>query len=571
MKQRVISLLLALLLLIGVLPMGALSAAADVDEGGGALEMPTPQNVKASFVGFVDAVGGKAVVVEISWDALSDVDGGNKFVEMWPSLKQDANLSLPMSFEAWMGQATLIPVEELQEGGIGYVKIGGRSVLRSVVHILQPGELKVDENGMANGVKENDVIDIDLYTAGYDPATQTDGESEHKHVEIVYTEENVNNKKTFTEEQPSECTHQNTASEGQLLNVKGNVTIDGKSTGVALIKDTEECTDCHQKKTTKVYRLRFKSRGQMQRYLSGRYAKLKNGKKVHFKGNVEKVERVYWNKKFIKISKAYNKKKGSVILEFTDEFLNTVEDGTHELMVCNGDEFTAMSVTVQDHEMVAIGAFDADDHAEISADQYAALMQACEDEGVEVVDCDLDAFYADGFMVNADDAEVSMNLSQDTVIKTGELFELPAVTLTSEMGVEYAEDEDFTLTYYQVDEDGEEVEIDRESITGKGTYRVVATPTRNGVLFGEARAEFRVVLPLRGDVDGNGMVSSSDATVIQRYLSDLKLPCELYEPIADVDGDYEVEIIDVTLIQRYLAHMSTVKGIGEPFDPGPTD
>lgn len=499
MKKRVLSILLALILLIGVIPMSMLPASAEVNEGG-TQQMPTPQNVQASFIGFKEVNLGKAVVVEISWDALpTEINGRDKFVEMWPSLKQDANLNLPMSFEAWLGQATLIPVEELTEGGYGYVTEGGRSKIRSVVHILEPGELKVGEDGMANGVKENDVIDIDLYTAGYDAATQTDLESEHKHVEIVYTEENVNNKKTFTEAQPTECTHQNTESKVEVLNVKGNVTIEGKSTGVALIKDTEECTDCHHKKTNKVYRLRFKSRTQMYKYVSGGYAKLKNGKSVHFKGKFEKIEKVFWNKKYIKVSKAYNKKKGSVILDFTDEFLASVEDGKHELMVCNGDEFTAMSVTVQDHEMVELGAFDIDDHAEIASNQYEALMQECEDDGIEVVDCDLDAFYAGGFMVNADDGEVSMNLSKDLSIYTGDPIELPAVTLTSEMGVEYAQDEDFTLTYYQLVEgvDGEpiEVEIDPEQIKDIGAYHVVATPTRNGVLFGEAWATFSVIDP----------------------------------------------------------------------------
>ena len=209
MKKNVLAIILALTMLVGIIPMGVMSASAEVDESGSGqgLQMPTPQNVQATLIGFVVGDTGKAVVVEISWDALSsDIDGGNKFVEMWPSLKEDANLSLPMSFEAWMGQATLIPVEEMQQGGIGYVTKDGRSILRSVVHILQPGELKVDDNGMACGVKENDVVDIDLYTAGYDPATQMSDESEHKHVQIVYTEENVKNKKTFTEEGASEST-----------------------------------------------------------------------------------------------------------------------------------------------------------------------------------------------------------------------------------------------------------------------------------------------------------------------------------------------------------------------------
>ena len=527
-------------------------------------------NVRVAFVGFTNIESGKALVVDISWDALSsDIDGGNKFVEMWPSLKEDANLSLPMSFEAWMGQATLIPVSELQQGGIGYVTVDGRSTLRSVVHVLQEGELKVDESGMACGVKENDVIDIDLYTAGYDPATQTAGESDHKHVEIVYTEENVKNKKVFTEPQSGECTHQNTESTAEVKNVGGAVVIDGKTTNVAIVKDTEECVDCHQKKTTKVYRLRFKRRNQMQRYLYGKYAKLSNGKTVHFKGKYEKIEKVFWNKKYIKVSKAYNKKKGSVILEFTDDFLATVEDGIHELTVLNGDEFTAMTVTVQDHQMIEIGAYDIDDHAEITVEQYEALMQDCEENGIEVVDCDLDAFYDGGFMSNADDKEVTMSLSADSVDYTGSAITPPAVTLTSETGVEYTEDEDFTLTYYQIvglNGDTAEAEIAKENIKDEGTYRVVATPTRNGVLFGEVWAEFEVVKSdtvILGDADGDGKVTILDATAIQKMKASIDVPF-FNETAANVDKDNVVSVLDATWIQKYLASIPCPEGIGKP-------
>ena len=573
MKKRVLSIILALCLCLSIIPMGVTQASAEVDEGGSGqgLPMPTPQNVQATLIGFVEASSGKALVVEIEWDAMSEIDGRNKFVEMWPTLKEDANLSLPMSFEAWMGQATLIPVEELKDGGIGYVTKNGRCKLRSLVHILQPGELKVDEGGMACGIKENDVIDIDIYTAGYDPVSQTDGESEHKHIEIVYTEENVKNKKTFTEPVEAECTHENQETKAEVQYVKGTVMIGGRPTNLYLVKDNAECVDCHQKKTTKVYRLRFNSKKQMKKYLSGKYAKLSSGKKVHFKGKFEKVEKVYWNKKHIKVSKTYNKKKGSVILDFTDEFLATVEDGIHELMVCNGDEFTAMTVTVQDHEMVEIGAFDVEDHAEITTEQYNALMQECEDNNIEVVDCDLDAFYAGGFMVNADEAEVMMNLSKNTVFSCADPFELPSVTLTSETGVEYAEDEDYTLTYYQVADGAEdepiEVEIAKEDIRGAGTYKVVAVPTRNGVLSGEAWAQFEVsdeLPPLLGDVDGDGEVTVLDATYIQRWLADIPIPFELIKFIADTDGNDDVAIIDATWIQRYLAYLSCPEGIGQP-------
>lgn len=383
--------ILSLCLCIGMIPMGMFSASADVDEGGAnqGLQMPTPQNVKVSLIGFVDATGGKAVVTEISWDAISEIDGGNKFVEMWPTKKVDQNLNVPMSFDAWMGQATLIPVEELQEGGMGYVTVNGRSYLRSVVHILQAGEDEIDEGGMANGVKENDVIDVDLYTAGYDPETQTDGESEHKHVEVVYTEENVRNKKTFTEVSDSpECTHQSKETTAAVKEVGSPVVIDGETTNVMLIEEKEECTDCHKKTTKNIIRLRFKSRNYMQRYLYGRKATLLNGKSVHFKGKYENIERVYWGKKRIKISRDYLKKRGSVIIEFTDDFLANTEDGEHELMVINGDEFAAMNVTVTNNQLTAISEPDFDNCETISAEEYNELMT--ENANADVEDIDLE-------------------------------------------------------------------------------------------------------------------------------------------------------------------------------------
>ena len=575
--KTVLAVILSLCLCIGMIPMGMLSASADVDEGGAnqGLQMPTPQNVQATLIGFVVGDTGKAVVVEIEWDALpSDINGGNKFVEMYPSLKEDENLSLPMSFEAWMGQATLIPVDELQEGGIGYVTKDGRSKLRSVVHILQAGDLKVDENGMACGVKENDKIDIDIYTAGYDPETQTDGESEHKHVEIVYTEENVNNKKTFTEVSDSpECTHNNKETSVDAKSVSSPVVIDGKTSNVMLIKESEKCSDCLKKLTTRIYRLRFKSKKTMKKYLKGRTVKLLNGKKVHFKGKYEKVEKVFWNKKYIKISVDYLKKMGSVILEFSDEFLAGVEDGVHELMVLNGDEFTAMSVTVSNHEITALGAFDTDSLETASADEYDALMQECAENNIEVVDCDLDAFYEGGFMTDANDKEVVMNLSENNVSYTGSPITPPAVTLTNEAGVEYAEDEDYTLTFYQIAKgaDGEEteVEVDRDQITEAGTYKVVALPTRNGVLSGEAWSVFDVVVKtVLGDADGDGKVTIKDATEIQRHIAEFLTLTGNNFFAADVDGNGVVTISDATETQRYLAEFDTDYPIGTEFVPG---
>ena len=99
-------------------------------------------------------------------------------------------------------------------------------------------------------------------------------------------------------------------------------------------------------------------------------------------------------------------------------------------------------------------------------------------------------------MTNAAGEPVSMNLSADTVNYTGSPITPPAVTLTSEMGVEYAEGDDYTLRYFRVvglNGETAEIEVESDNIVDEGDYFIVATPTRNGVLFGEARVQFSVV------------------------------------------------------------------------------
>lgn len=176
-----------------------------------------------------------------------------------------------------------------------------------------------------------------------------------------------------------------------------------------------------------------------------------------------------------------------------------------------------------------------------------------------------------GTMVNADGEVVSMNLSADTVDYTGESVTPPTAVLTSEMGVEYAEGDDYTLRYYQVVDgvDGEpiEVEVSKEDIKDIGYYNVVATPTRNGVLRGQAWASFVVAEPappLLGDVDGDGEVTVLDVTYLQRNLGSLEIPFVLNEKVADADGSGTVEIIDVTCLQRWLAMLKAPEGIGQP-------
>ena len=66
-----------------------------------------------------------------------------------------------------------------------------------------------------------------------------------------------------------------------------------------------------------------------------------------------------------------------------------------------------------------------------------------------------------------------------------------------------------------------------------------------------------------GDADGDGNVTVIDATWIQRYLADMKVPNAFNEAAADVDADGEISIIDATWIQRWLAEMTIPYPIGK--------
>ena len=67
-----------------------------------------------------------------------------------------------------------------------------------------------------------------------------------------------------------------------------------------------------------------------------------------------------------------------------------------------------------------------------------------------------------------------------------------------------------------------------------------------------------------GDADGDGDVSSIDATYILRYTALMNV--DIDEAIlmnGDVDGNEELEVVDATYIQRYLAEFPIPYPIGE--------
>ena len=67
-----------------------------------------------------------------------------------------------------------------------------------------------------------------------------------------------------------------------------------------------------------------------------------------------------------------------------------------------------------------------------------------------------------------------------------------------------------------------------------------------------------------GDVDGDGNVSTIDATVMQRYLASVAYPAGCNFANGDVDGDGTITILDVTYIMRYLASIDVPYPINEP-------
>ncbi len=77
---------------------------------------------------------------------------------------------------------------------------------------------------------------------------------------------------------------------------------------------------------------------------------------------------------------------------------------------------------------------------------------------------------------------------------------------------------------------------------------------------------------LLGDVDGDGEVSITDATIIQRHTVGIKTPVSVMTGVADVDGDRSVTVIDASHLQRWIVNLSESYPISKPVaEPSPTD
>ena len=110
----------------------------------------------------------------------------------------------------------------------------------------------------------------------------------------------------------------------------------------------------------------------------------------------------------------------------------------------------------------------------------------------------------------------------------------------------------------------------REHLWDEGVITVPPTPVQSGVivhtcrLCGTPQEESLPALRLRGDTDGDGAVTVSDATLIQRYLAEYDVADESrLLSCGDTDGNGKVSIRDVTAIQRYLAEFADPYAIGQ--------
>ena len=70
-----------------------------------------------------------------------------------------------------------------------------------------------------------------------------------------------------------------------------------------------------------------------------------------------------------------------------------------------------------------------------------------------------------------------------------------------------------------------------------------------------------------GDVNGDGVVTVSDATLIQQYAIELPIEGPFNNKLADVNNDGVITILDASCVQRYVAEMTKKIGnAGKPYE-----
>ena len=120
---------------------------------------------------------------------------------------------------------------------------------------------------------------------------------------------------------------------------------------------------------------------------------------------------------------------------------------------------------------------------------------------------------------------------------------------------------------YAEDKGIDYVLLDAPSPTELPTEAPTETPTQAQTIAPTepvTEAPTQAPVAILGDVDGDGNVSTIDATLMQRYLASVAYPAGCNFAHGDVDGDGTITILDVTYIMRYLASIDVPYPINEP-------
>ncbi len=89
-----------------------------------------------------------------------------------------------------------------------------------------------------------------------------------------------------------------------------------------------------------------------------------------------------------------------------------------------------------------------------------------------------------------------------------------------------------------------------------GTGKTVALESTDITLNGTTKT-YKFKLGIVGDVNNDASITSSDATLIQKYVASLATLSNDDLKVADVNGDGKVTTSDATAIQKYIAHIIT--------------
>ena len=170
-------------------------------------------------------------------------------------------------------------------------------------------------------------------------------------------------------------------------------------------------------------------------------------------------------------------------------------------------------------------------HADATKDATAQYTYTFAGWTPEIVSVTGDAEYTAQFSSTVNEYTVTWMNGEDVLgtdtVAYGETPVFAGQTPTKASTAEY----DYTFA-------GWTPEVD--AVTGDATYTATFNETKRLIL---------------GDVDGDGEVTITDATLIQRYDVMMIDFTETQLKVADVDGDGNVSILDVTWIQRYLAEV----------------